>query len=321
MKGTLAGLCAVGVPSVLGCRAAGGPGTAAATVATSSDLIPRRTLGKTGARVSILGLGGDHVGRIRDDQEALRVVRYAIDEGITFLDTAWSYNAGRSEQIYGKALRNGYRDRIFLMTKVLGRTRRAAAQQLDESLRRLQVDHVDLWQLHAVNHENDPAQVLGPDGALEAAVKAQKDGKTRFIGFTGHRDPRLLLAMLDGEFPWDTIQMPVNPLDMHYRSFQRQILPIATQRGIAVIAMKTLSWGWLLRTGTVSADQALAYAWSQPVSLAVVGMDSMAVLKANIAASRSYRPMSRQQQQSLLSATRSAGSNGRYEPHKTAVGF
>ncbi len=321
MRGTLASLCAVSVSSVLRGQTATAPATVPGTIPTSSDLIPNRALGKTGARVSILGLGGDHVGRIRDDQEAIGVIRHAIDAGVTFLDTAWSYNGGRSELIYGRALRDGYRDRIFLMTKVLGRTRQSATQQLEESLRRLRVDHVDLWQLHAINHEDDPAKVLSPDGALEAAVKAKKDGKIRFIGFTGHRDPRLLARMLDHDFAWDTVQMPVNPLDMHYKSFQRDVLPIVTQRGIGVIAMKTLAWGWLLRTGTVSAEQALAYAWSQPVSLAVVGMDSMAFLKANISAARSYRPMSRQEQESLVAATRLAGADGRYEPHKTAAGF
>lgn len=321
VKGALAGLCVASMPSRLQGGAGPAPCSAPSSGPALTDAIPKRVLGKTGVQVSMLGLGGDHIGRIRDEQEAVRVVQYAVDSGITFLDTAWSYNGGRSEQIYGKALQRGYREKVFLMTKVLARTRKSATQQLDDSLRRLHVDHIDLWQLHAINHESDPAQVLGLDGALEAAVSARKQGKIRFVGFTGHRDPQFLRQMLNHDFAWDTVQMPVNPLDAHYKSFQREILPVATHRDMGVIAMKTLAWGWLLRTGLVTAAQALTYAWSQPVALAVVGMDSMNVLRANIAAARSYRMMSRQDQEALLLAAKPAGVDGRYEPHKTAAGF
>ena len=321
MKMALTGMCAAGLPRVLRAATATGPASSLATSPASTDAIPSRVLGRTGVKVSMLGLGGDHVGRVRDEQEAIRIVHRAIDSGITFLDTAWTYNGGRSEEIYGKALKGGRRDKVFLMSKAIGRTNKQATQQLEESLRRLQTDHLDLWQFHAVNHPNDPKDIFAVGGAIEAAVVAQKAGKIRFIGFTGHRDPQYLLEMLKEDFAWDTVQMPINALDPHYKSFGKQVLPLAVQRGMGVIAMKTLAWGWLMRTGTVTAEQGLAYAWSLPISLAVVGMDSMRFLEANIATARTFRPMSPQEQQKLIESTRGVGSDGQYEPHKTARGF
>jgi predicted aldo/keto reductase-like oxidoreductase len=321
MKSALAGLCIAGSPRVLRAATATAPASSPATQTASTDPIPRRVLGRTGVQVSILGLGGDHIGRIQDEQEAIRVVHHAVEGGVTFLDTAWTYNAGRSEVIYGKALKGGMRDKIFLMSKAIARTKGEATRQLEESLRRLQVDHLDLWQFHAVNHPNDPKEIFAADGAIEAAAAAQKAGKIRFLGFTGHREPQYLLEMLEQDFAWDTVQMPINALDPHYKSFGKQVLPRAVQRGMGVIAMKTLAWGWLMRSGTVTAEQGLAYAWSQPVSLAVVGMDSMRLLEANIATAKAFRPMGPQEQQRLLESTREVGSAGQYEPHKTAQGF
>jgi predicted aldo/keto reductase-like oxidoreductase len=283
----------------------------------SQTEIPRRTLGKTGEQVSNLGLGGWHLGTIRNDQEGIGFVRHAIDQGVTFMDNAWEYHRGRSEELMGRALQEGYREKVFLMTKHHGRDRQTAQQHLEDSLRRLRTEVIDLWQIHEVIYEADPKMILAPGGSLEAMVVAKQSGKVRFIGFTGHKDPKIFVAMLERDFPWDTVQMPVNVLDAHFRSFQREILPRLRQRDIGVIAMKPLAAGHLLEAGVVSPKEALEYAWSQPVDTVVSGMSSWDNLQTNLALARAFTPMSPEAQASLLARTRAVAAQGEFEPYKT----
>lgn len=288
------------------------------TSSPAPNAIPRRTLGKTGEPVSILGLGGWHLGSIQSDQEAIRLVRRAIDQGVTFLDNAWDYHQGRSEDLMGRALQEGYRGKVFLMTKNHGRDKQTALQHLEDSLRRLRTEVIDLWQFHEVIYDDDPEMILAPGGSLEAAEAARKSGKVRYIGFTGHKDPQIFLVMLAQDYPWDTVQMPVNVLDAHFRSFQQEILPLLRRRGIGVIAMKTLAAGQLLEAGLVSVQEALEYAWSQPIDTLVSGMSSRDDLETNLALARAFTPMSPEAQASLLARTRAVAAQGRYELYKTS---
>jgi len=283
-----------------------------------ASAVPRRTLGKTGEQVSILGLGGWHLGAIRDDQEAIHLVRHAIDQGVTFLDNAWEYHQGRSEELMGRALQEGYRDKVFLMTKHHGRDRQTAQQHLEDSLWPPRTEVIDLWQFHEGIYEADPGMIFAPGGSLEAAVAAKKSGQVRYLGFTGHKDPKIFLAMLAHGFPWDTVQMPVNVLDAHFRSFQKEILPILRRRGIGVIAMKTLAAGHLLEAGVVSLKEALEYVWSQPVDTIVSGMSSRDDLQTNLDLARAFTPMSPEAQAGLLARTRAVAAQGQYESYKTS---
>src|SRR5262245_26720510 len=245
--------------------------------------LPTRQLGRTRQQVSILCLGGWHIGSVRNEQEAIRIMHTAIDEGLTFFDNAWDYHDGRSESVMGKALATGgRRKRVFLMTKNCGRDAKTTRQHLEDSLRRLQTDHLDLWQFHEINYDNDPDWVV-ERGALREALRAQKEGKVRFLGFTGHKDPHIHLRMLP-RHTWDTVQMPVNVCDYHYRSFIRQVIPEAVKRNIAPIGMKSLGGGSDHRGRFVTAkvcsvEEARHYALSQPIASLVVGIDSMEVLK------------------------------------------
>lgn len=285
------------------------------------DGIPTRPLGATGVQVSMLGLGGHHAGRGRDDDKSVRLIRKAIDLGVTFLDNAWEYHNGRAEEVMGKALLDGYRDKAFLMTKHHGRDKKTAMQHLEDSLRRLRTDVIDLWQFHEIVYDKDPEMIFAPGGGIEAADLAKKQGKVRFIGFTGHRSPMLHLKMLAYGYPWDAVQMPMNVFDPHYKSFQQHVLPILVQRNIGVIAMKTMASGHVLRANVTTPEQALDYIWSQPVSTIVSGMESEELLEANVATARAFQPMSAQAQAELLEKTKEAALTGKFEPFKTAPNF
>jgi aryl-alcohol dehydrogenase-like predicted oxidoreductase len=269
----------------------------------------------------MLGLGGAHVGRLADDRAAIDLVRAAIDMGVTFMDNAWEYHGGRSEEIMGKALADGYRSRVFLMTKHHGRDRVTAERHLEDSLRRLRTDVIDLWQFHEVIYPSDPHMIFRPGGGIEAADRARAAGKVRFVGFTGHKDPSVLRAMLESGYRWDTVQMPLNVLDAHFRSFEKAVLPTLVERGIGVLAMKTLAGGSLPGTGAVSVEDALSYVWSLPVSCLISGMESRDVLETNVAIARSWRSMDEGRVRQLLKRTRPIAAAGRLERYKTAGDF
>src|SRR5512145_803442 len=243
--------------------------------------IPKRRLGRTGVKVSALGLGGFHIGQKLSERESVTLIRRAVDNGIDFLDNCWDYNDGDSEARMGKALADGYRERVFLMTKLDGRTRKAASEQLDQSLRRLGTDRIDLVQIHEVIRDTDPERCFGPDGAIEALVAARQAGKLRFIGFTGHKHPQIHLDMLETArkhgFAFDTVQMPLNVMDAHYRSFGKEVLPVLVSNDIGVIGMKSMGSGDILKSGVVTPEECLKYALSLLTSVVVCGMDSVEV--------------------------------------------
>jgi aryl-alcohol dehydrogenase-like predicted oxidoreductase len=284
-----------------------------------------RTLGKTGERVSAIGLGGHHIGRPRDPNDGIRILRSGIDRGITFLDNSWDYFDGESERRMGRALRDGYRAKVFLMTKFDGRTRKATAQQIDESLRRLETDRIDLIQFHENIRMEDPDRFFAREGALEAVLAARQGGKVRYIGFTGHKDPAVHLRMLDvaaeHRFSFDACQMPLNVMDAHFRSFARQVLPRLVEQGIAVLGMKPMGDGNVLRAGTVTATECLHYALSLPTSVVITGCESMARLDQAIEAIETFSPLSDVQIAALLARTREQAVTGEYEPFKTTEMF
>jgi predicted aldo/keto reductase-like oxidoreductase len=272
-------------------------------------------LGSTGMRVTVLGVGGYHIGKPTDQKVGVRIIRTAIDEGINFLDNAWCYHQGESERIMGRALQDGYRDRAFLMTKNHGRDRATFERQLDESLTRLQTDYIDLLQFHEVVQEGVPQRIFS-EGAIEAALAAREAGKIRFIGFTGHRWPRLLREMLDQNFAWDTAQFPANLLDARYRSFTGQILPILKERGIGAIGMKSLAGDRILQTG-ISPQEAIAYALSLPIDVLVSGMDSIEILEQNLKIARNWLPLTEDEQKALLERVTPWAEDGHLEYYKT----
>lgn len=281
--------------------------------------IPKRMLGKTGVQVSALCFGGAHWGRIEDDAEAIRILHEAIDAGVTFLDNAWEYNGGRSEELMGKALQ-GRRQQVFLMTKVCshGRDKRVALQQLDESLRRLKTDYLDLWQIHEVVYLDDPDRHFAPGGAAEALLEAKRQGKVRFVGFTGHKDPKIHLKMLAHDFPFDTCQMPLNVFDGTYRSFEQDVLPVLTQRGIAPIGMKSLSGNAEpVKQGLVTPEEALRYVLSLPIASLVSGIDSRDVLRQNLDIVRRFVPMTVAEMQGLRTRVARYAMDGRFELFKS----
>ena len=283
-----------------------------------------RPLGQTGEKVSLVGVGGAHLAGASED-EALRIVRTALDRGVNFLDNCWDYSDGKCEQRMGKALRDGYRDKAFLMTKIDGRTKEAAARQIDECLARLGTDHVDLLQHHEILRMDDPDRVFAPGGSMEAVVAAQKAGKVRFIGYTGHKDPSVHLHMLEVAdrhgFHFDTVQMPLNVMDAHFRSFARAVVPAATKRGIAVLAMKTMGSGILLKSKTVEPIECLHYAMSLPAAVVITGMDKFEYLDQACEAVRTYQPLDRPQVTALLDRTRVAAAEGKYELYKVSEHF
>ncbi|MEJ2501786.1 MAG: aldo/keto reductase [Gemmatimonadota bacterium] len=278
--------------------------------------LPRRPMGRTGEQISILAIGGAHVARAGDSEaDTISIIREGIDAGINFLDNAWEYHGGHAEEVMGKALRDGYRDRVLLMTKHHGRDRATAMEHLEDSLRRLQTDVIDVWQFHEVIRESDVQRIFS-EGAIEAALEAKEQGKVRYIGFTGHRDPAFFHMMLEQDVEWDTVQMPMNPLDPHHVSFETEILPILVDRGIAPLAMKTAAGGGAIQAG-LDPTECLRYVWSRPVSTAISGMTSRSDLRQNVAAARAFQPMDTQEIATLLEGTREAGTGGRYETYKT----
>ncbi len=293
--------------------------------AESKDEIPRRSLGRTGEKVSAIGLGGFHIGTQGDESLSIRIVRSAIDRGITFMDNCWDYNEGASEIRMGKALKDGYRNKVFLMTKIDGRTKEIAAQQIDESLKRLQVDHVDLMQFHEIVRRTDPTPIFAAGGAMEAVQEAKKAGKIRFIGFTGHKDPSIHLRMLglakENNFRFDTVQMPLNVMDAHYRSFEKEVLPTLVKEEIGVLGMKSMGFGMIMGSGTVSARECIHYALNLATSTVIVGMDSLWTLDQAVQAAHSFKPLSPEAVAALLARTAAAAATGSYEKFKTTAMF
>ena len=287
--------------------------------------IPYRPLGRSGEKVSLIGLGGYHLARQSDTQESTRIIRTGLDQGINFLDNCWDYNGGESEIRMGKALRDGYRTKAFLMTKIDGRTKTAAATQLNESLRRLQTDRVDLLQFHEVIRDTDPDRVFAQGGALEAVLEAQKAGKVRFIGFTGHKSPDIHLKMLAAAskhgFRFDTVQMPLNVMDAHFNSFEKRVLPVLTANGIGVLGMKSFGDHAILESKTVSATECLHYPMNLPTSVVITGCDSMPILQQALDAARSFQPMDPSQVAALLAKTAKVAEAGKFELYKTTHHF
>ncbi|MDE3241701.1 MAG: aldo/keto reductase [Nitrospirota bacterium] len=289
----------------------------------STGTVPRRPLGRTGVEVSALCLGGAHLSRFGSEAEAVSLVHEAIDAGIDFMDNAWEYAGGRAEEWMGKAL-VGRRDKVFLMTKVCshGRDKHVAMQQLEESLRRLRTDYLDLWQIHEVIYEDDPDRHFAPGGAVEALVEAKKQGKVRFIGFTGHKDPTIHLKMLARNFPFDTCQLPLNVFDGTFRSFERDVLPELTRRGIAPLAMKTLSGnGEPIKQRVITPEEALRYVLSLPVATVVSGIDSRAVLTQNLDIVRRFVPMSQDERVALRTRVAAYAADGRFELFKSSRAY
>lgn len=285
--------------------------------------LPTRVLGRTEQRVSILCLGGWHIGAIKDDAESVRVMHAALDQGITFFDNAWDYHDGRSEELMGRALAmDGRRAKVFLMTKNCERDYEGSRRNLEESLRRLRTDHLDLWQFHEINYDNDPDWVFDK-GGWKAALEARKAGKVRFIGFTGHKHPAIHRAMLDKPFDWDTCQMPINVMDASYRSFQKEVVPLCLAKNVGVIGMKGLggSGAAIVTKGGVAAVDAYRYALSQPVAAQVVGIQSLTDLAQNVALARGFKPMTEAEQAALVSRAKEAAADGRYEIFKSTQIF
>jgi predicted aldo/keto reductase-like oxidoreductase len=284
-----------------------------------------RPLGKTGVRVSILCLGGWHIGAVKNENEAIKIMHAAIDEGLTFFDNAWDYHDGGSETVMGKALaQDGKRKKVFLMTKNCARDAKGTRQHLEDSLKRLQTDVIDLWQFHEINYDNDPDWILDK-GALGEALKAQKEGKVRFIGFTGHKDPRIHRKMLE-KHAWDTVQMPINCCDHHYRSFVHEVVPEANRRQIGVIGMKSLGGGRdhkgrFIVEKVCTVEEARRYALSQPIASLVVGIDSMQVLKQDLATARAFKPMDEKELAALLAKVKDVATDGRHERFKSTQFF
>ncbi len=299
--------------------------TIATPKTTRSGEMLYRTLGRTGEKVSVLGVGGSHIGRQKEEQESIRIIRSAIDGGINFMDNSWDYNNGDSEIRMGKALQGGYRQKVFLMTKIDGRTKEAAAQQIDQSLQRLQTNHVDLMQFHEVIRMEDPDRIFAPGGALEAMLAAQKAGKVRYIGFTGHKDPLVHLRMLEvaakHNFRFDTVQMPLNVMDAHFRSFQHLVLPVLVKNEIGVLGMKSMGDHFILKSNTVTPIECLHYSMNLPTSTVITGIDSMPILEQAFEVVRTFKPMSVEQVAALLERTGTAASTGQYELFKTSSHF
>ena len=284
-----------------------------------------RTLGRTGEKVSVMGLGGYHIGMQKDEKESIQIIRAALDNGVTFLDNCWDYNGGESEVRMGKALRDGYRQRAFLMTKIDGHTKSAATAQIDESLRRLQTDHIDLMQFHEVIRFDDPEKIFASGGSIEAALEAKKAGKIRYLGFTGHKNPDIHLKMLETadahKFHFDTVQMPLNVMDAHFNSFGQKVLPVLVKKEIGVLGMKPMGSGMILQSKVVQPVECLHYAMNLPTSVVITGCDSMQILESSLQAARSFKPMSESEVAALLGKTSEVAKNGQFEGYKTTNSF
>ncbi len=291
---------------------------------SGSSGIPTRRLGRTGEQVSILCLGGGHMASVasKDKPEAVRIMHAAVDEGVTFFDTAWEYSGGLSEQVMGEALAGGRRDNVFLMTKNCERDYAGSMKCLEDSLRRLRTDHLDLWQFHEIDYDNDPDWVF-EKGGIKAAMEAKKAGKVRYVGFTGHKDPSIHLKMLRKPYDWDSSQMPINIMDAHYRSFQRQVVPVCLENDVGVIGMKSLGGGnGIIPSKTsLTPEECLRYALSMDVSTLVVGFTSMGQLKEAVAIARDFQPLSDEAKKRLLARAKAEASDGRHELSKSTQVF
>ena len=291
----------------------------------SRGQMPYRRLGRTGEMVSLVGLGGYHLGIQKDEQESIRLIRLAIDRGINFLDNSWDYNEGVSEIRMGKALQDGYRKRVFLMTKIDGQDKKTAGDQLEECLRRLQTETIDLLQFHEIIRMEDADRIFGSGGALEAVLAARKAGKVRFIGFTGHKSPAVHLKMLqtafDHGFIFDAVQMPLNAMDAHFDSFEKKVIPILQKHHIGILGMKPLAEKFILESKTASPVECLHYAMDLPVSTVITGCDSMDILEQALKAARTFQPLSAEERSSLLARTAQAAAKGEYELYKTDTRF
>jgi predicted aldo/keto reductase-like oxidoreductase len=318
-------MLAIGVGTLLPGLAKAATSESTHDASSSGGQMQYRTLGRTGEKVSIVGIGGAHLGFASDD-DAIRIVRTAIDNGINFMDNCWDYGInGLCETRMGNALRDGYRQKAFLMTKIDGRTKQVAAQQLDESLRRLQTDHLDLLQFHEVIRMNDPERIFAEGGGMEAALAAKKAGKIRYIGFTGHKDPDIHLHMLqtgfDHGFTFDTVQMPLNVMDAHYSSFEHKVLPVLVKHNIGVLGMKPMGAGEILKSKTVTPVECLQYAMTLPTSVVITGCDSVPVVHQAIDTAKNFRPLSKEQVASLLAKTADVARDGSLELYKVSHHF
>jgi predicted aldo/keto reductase-like oxidoreductase len=294
--------------------------------AQSGGGVPTRALGRTGERVSCIGLGGYHIGKAQlSDDQSVQLIRQAVDRGITFLDNCWDYNDGTSEVRMGKALAGGYRNKVFLMTKIDGRTKPSCAQQIDESLQRLQTDHVDLMQFHEVIRLEDPDRIFAEDGAMQAMLEAKKAGKVRFVGFTGHKDPYVHLRMLDHarqhNFHFDTVQMPLNVMDAHFRSFTHEVLPVLNREGIAPLGMKCFGDSFILKSNTVKPMECLHYCLNLPIAVQITGIDSQQILDQAIEAARTFKPLTEAEVAAILERSKPAAMQGKFELYKTTADF
>ena len=311
------------VAASLGAEAQTTPTHSPVTRAESPDM-PYRTLGRTGERVSVIGLGGAHIG-FGEEADSITLMRRAADSGITFFDNSWDYGDGRSEERMGKALRDGYRQKVFLMTKTDSHSAAGWNKQLETSLTRLQTDYLDLVQIHEVVRMGDPEAVFAPGGAMEAAIAAKKTGKIRYIGFTGHKDPSIHLHMIETAekhgFHFDTAQMPINIMDAHFRSFQHQVVPVCTQKGIGVLAMKTFAFGAIIRANVADPIEMLHYSMTLPVSVVITGMDTMPRLDQALTAAKTFKPMTQEQIATLLAKSKDLAADGHLELFKTSPSF
>jgi uncharacterized protein len=312
-------------------------GVAAATVmsagmkskgwaAETATGVPKRTLGRTGEKISMVGIGGYHLGKPDlAEKEATRIIRTALDEGINFLDNCWDYNNGESERRMGNALRDGYRQKAFLMTKIDGRNKATAANQIHDSLKRLQTDRIDLLQFHEVIRDSDPDRIFAPGGAIEAAREAQKAGKIRYIGFTGHKSPDVHLKMLSTAsargFIFDAVQMPLNVMDHHFDSFEAKVLPELVKLNIGVLGMKPMGDPFILQSKTVTAVECLHYAMNLPTTVVITGCDSLPILQQALKAARDFQPLSKNDVAALLAKTAEAAQSGQFELYKTSHHF
>jgi uncharacterized protein len=290
---------------------------------STPSAIPLKQFGKTGVEISALGLGGHHLGAASDQQTAVAISHRAIDGGVTFFDCCWEYNRGKSEDWLGKGIK-GHRDKVFLMTKVCthGRDASLATQMLEQSLRRLQTDHLDLWQIHGVGFANDPELFIRPGGAAEALAKAKKDGKVRFVGFTGHKDPDVHLAMLNTGFPFDAVQMPLNPFDANFQSFEQKVLPVLNQRGIAALGMKPIGGhGEPVQKGVFTASELLRYSMSLPVATTITGVSEPHILDQNLKIAQGFTPLSSTEMQALRDRAKPYSGDGHFEVYKTSIKF
>lgn len=295
------------------------------SVAGETQGIPYRRLGNTGATVSLLGIGGAHLAFGPSEGEAIQIVRTAIDHGVNFLDNSWDYSDGKTEIRMGKALRDGYRDRAFLMTKIDGRSAQVAAMQLDQSLSRLQTDHLDLIQIHDISRKEDAERIFANDGAIHALVKAREAGKVRHIGFTGHKNPEIHLHVLnvadEHGFAFDTVQMPLNVMDAHFMSFAHGVMPVALKKGMGILGMKPFASGAILTSNTVTAVECLQFAMSLPLSVCITGCDSMPILQQALGVAKNFQPLTQAQVASILTRTEVAAATGKFERYKMTGGF